>query len=584
MEEGAPIRNGLKLVAGYARAHPWPLTVAIVGSVVYAIGSVLSASALGWAMDHALIPLYEGGTVQMWAAIALILGVMVGRTAGVIVRRYYAGMTAARSVADLQKGVARRLVLMPLDRVRSQSPGDLLARMDADAHAAADVLHPLPFSIGVVSMLLFATVSLAFLDLPLLLATVGLLPIVAGTSIASATLLEKPTGAERAANAAMTAAATEIIAGSQVIKTLGREDAEMDRFAALVDEHRRTRVKVRTFHAFVANILSFVPEMAMVLIVLVGSQRVTSGELEAGGLVQAVALFGVLAFPLQVIGFFLSDLPVSVVGRRRVNQILEEPDDPLRVRSTAAAHEHLPAGPLEVVFRGVQVGEPGRLRLRGVDLAVAAGETLALVGPTAGGKSTVLAAVARLTDIHAGSVEIGGVPIDSIDDQDLRTRVTLASQQAMLQTGTILDNADFGRGRDRSETERSLEAAGAQDLATDLPHGYDTVVGERGVTLSGGQRQRVALARALAGDPGLVLLDDATSAVDPALEEQIIARLAAQPTTVIMVTHRVAAMAAADRVALMVDGRIEASGTHAEMLGNETYRRLVEAYRAAEIS
>ncbi|MCB0989856.1 MAG: ABC transporter ATP-binding protein [Acidimicrobiales bacterium] len=584
MEEGAPIRNGLKLVAGYARAHPWPLTVAIVGSVVYAIGSVLSASALGWAMDHALIPLYEGGTVQMWAAIALILGVMVGRTAGVIVRRYYAGMTAARSVADLQKGVARRLVLMPLDRVRSQSPGDLLARMDADAHAAADVLHPLPFSIGVVSMLLFATVSLAFLDLPLLLATVGLLPIVAGTSIASATLLEKPTGAERAANAAMTAAATEIIAGSQVIKTLGREDAEMDRFAALVDEHRRTRVKVRTFHAFVANILSFVPEMAMVLIVLVGSQRVTSGELEAGGLVQAVALFGVLAFPLQVIGFFLSDLPVSVVGRRRVNQILEEPDDPLRVRSTAAAHEHLPAGPLAVVFRGVQVGEPGRLRLRGVDLAVAAGETLALVGPTAGGKSTVLAAVARLTDIHAGSVEIGGVPIDSIDDQDLRTRVTLASQQAMLQTGTILDNADFGRGRDRSETERSLEAAGAQDLATDLPHGYDTVVGERGVTLSGGQRQRVALARALAGDPGLVLLDDATSAVDPALEEQIIARLAAQPTTVIMVTHRVAAMAAADRVALMVDGRIEASGTHAEMLGNETYRRLVEAYRAAEIS
>ncbi len=580
MPGSAPLADGLRLVRGYARAHPVPLWIAVTGSVVYAAGSVGSALALGWATDEVLVPLFEGGDPREWIAVGLLVGVMVLRSAGVIVRRYFAGMTSARVKRDLQQDVARRIVDMSLDRVRSRPPGELLAHLDADTDAAIEVVHPLPFTIGVLSMLGFAVVSLALLDVPLMLATVGVLPIVLMLSWATASLLEAPTEAERTANAAVTAAASEIVAGSQVIKTLGREDAELQRFGAVVDEHRARRVRLQSIHLAIDNTFSFIPQVAMVLIVVVGTQRVNAGALEPGGLVEAVALFGVLAFPMQVIGFFLTDLPVSVVGRRRVDSVRAEPDDPLRATS---GRELLPSGPLAARLSGVRVGPEDRSRISGLSLDIRAGETLAIVGSTASGKSTIVEVLARLRPVDDGEVSIGGIPSDDIADDELRRRVTLASQQAVLYTGTIKGNTDFGRGRGDSELIDALHIAGAEDLEHELPAGFDAIVGERGVTLSGGQRQRIALARALAGRPGLILLDDATSAVDPVLEERILARLADLPTTVVMVTHRVAAMGAADRVALMSGGRVEAIGTHEELLHNDEYRRLVEAYRAEEV-
>ncbi len=581
MTGSAPIADGLRLVRGYARAYPRPLWIAVTGSVFYAAGSVASAVALGWATDEVLVPLNEGAPAREWAAVALLVGVMVFRSAGVIVRRYFAGMTAARARAGLQRDVARRIVSVSLDRVRSRPPGELLAHLDADTEAAVDVIHPLPYTIGVLSMIVFAVVGLALLDIPLMLATIGVLPFVLMMSWATASWLEPPTATERAANADVTAAASEIIAGSQVIKTLGREDAELDRFESIVDTHRASRVRLQSLHTAINNGFAFVPQMAMVLIVVVGAQRVNSGALEPGGLVEAVALFGVLAFPMQVIGFFLTDLPLSVVGRRRIDSLRVEPDDPLR---TSTGTSLLPAGPLGASLRGVRVGPVDRSRLNDLDLDIQPGETLALVGSTASGKSTVLEVLARLRATDAGSVQLGGVIAAEVADEELRQRVTLASQQAVLYTGTISGNADFGRGRDEAEIIDALHIAGADDLEHDLPDGFATVVGERGVTLSGGQRQRIALARALAGRPGMILLDDATAAVDPALEERILARLGDLPTTVVMVTHRVAAMVAADRVALMSDGNVRAVGTHQQLLGDPAYRRLVEAYRAEEVA
>ncbi len=581
MSGRAPIFDGLRLVRGHARSYPAPFWSAVAGSVVYAAGSVGAAVALGWATDEVLVPLYEGGTAREWGAVALIMGVTVLRSSGVAVRRYYAGMTAARARAGLQRDLARRMVLMPIDRVRSRPPGQLLAHLDADTEAAVDVIHPTPFTIGVLSMLVFAVIGLALLDLPLMLATLGVLPIVLATSWASATLLEQPTELERSANASVTAAASEIIAGTQVIKTLGREDAELDRYAGIVDGHRQRRVRLQSLHIAIDGMFALAPQVAMILIVVVGTQRVDAGALEPGGLVEAVALFGILAFPMQVIGFFLTDMPVSVVGHRRVDTVRAEPDDPLRTSTGTAM---LPPGPLGATLSGVKVGSDDRLRLDDLDLEIRPGETLAIVGSTASGKSTVLEVLARLRAADSGSVKIGGVSAGSIADEELRTRVTLASQQAVLYTGTIRDNTDFGRTRDVEELEAALRIAGAADLENDLPDGFDTVVGEQGVTLSGGQRQRVALARALAGRPGLILLDDATAAVDPSLEETILESLAELPTTVVMVTHRVAAMGAADRVALMVGGRVKAIGVHEELLANPSYRRLVEAYRAEEVT
>ncbi|MGZ0218671.1 MAG: ABC transporter ATP-binding protein [Acidimicrobiales bacterium] len=573
---GSPIGDGLRLVRGYARSNWRPFTIASVGSVIYAAGTVGSAFGLGWAVDEALVPHFQGADSRHWAAVAILVGIMVIRTVGVVARRYYAGMTTARCRMGLQREMAVRLVEMPLALLRSRAPGTMLANIDADSESAVDVMHPAPFTIGVLSMLIFAIAGLAAIDLPLMFATVGVLPIVVGASWVTAILLEKPTTAEREANAAVTAATTEIIAGTQVIKTLGREDAELERFAGIVETHRASRVHVGALKMGIDTSFSMIPQLAMILIVVVGASRVASGILEPGDLVQAVALFGVLAFPIQVIGFFLTDLPLSVVGRRRIDALLSEPDDPLRAQP--ANPQPLPVGPIAAQLSDIRVGETDHPRIEGLTLAIAAGETLALVGPTGGGKSTALDVLARLRPIDAGTITYDEIPAENVADPDLRGRVTVAAQNAVLFTGTVRSNVDYGRGLSDAEIEGALGLAGGADLASILPDGFDTVVGERGVAVSGGQRQRIALARALAGDPGLVLLDDATSAVDPVREEEILAGLAELPTTIVMVTHRVAAMVGADRVALIAGGRVVETGDHETLLANPEYRDLVAAY------
>ncbi|MEM9467185.1 MAG: ABC transporter ATP-binding protein [Actinomycetota bacterium] len=578
---GSPLTDGLRLVGSYARAHRRPFTVSTVGSVVYAAGTVGSAFALGWAVDEALVPHFDGADSRHWAAVALLIGVMILRSVGVITRRYFAGMYSSANRADLQRGMADRIVAMPLDELKSQPAGVVLAHIDADAESAIEATHPAPFTIGVLSMLVFAIVGLATIDLPLMFATVGVLPIVLATSWISTIVLEKPTSVERAANAEVTAATTEIISGTQVIKTLGREDAELERFARVVDDLRAKRVRVAIMKMLIDAAFSALPQLAMILIIYVGAGRVADGILGPGDLVQAVALFGVLSFPMQVIGFFLTDLPVTVVGRRRVDSLLGRPDDPLD--STPVDPTALPPGPLGAALVDARVGEAGRPRITQFDLAIRPGDPRALVGSTGSGKSTALEVLARLRGPTAGEVAYADIAAERIADTDLRSRVTLAAQNAALFTGTVRSNVAYGRGCSPAEVDEALVLAGCADLDHILEDGFETVVGERGVTLSGGQRQRIALARALAGTPGMVLLDDATSAVDPAREEVILANLAALPTTVVLVTHRVAAMAAADRVALIDDGRVRAVGTHDHLLNDPVYRRLVEAYEATDL-
>ncbi|MFQ5555952.1 MAG: ABC transporter ATP-binding protein [Acidimicrobiales bacterium] len=571
------LSRGLRLIVGYVRTQRRPFALAVAGTTVYAAAAVGSTVVLGRATDEVLVPAFdEGARVNPWWAAAAVVAMAVLRSAGVVARRYYAGLTAARARADLQRAVIGRLLAMPLDRIRSRPRGELLAHLDTDAEAATEAIHPLPFAVGAVTMVGIGITSLALVDVPLMLISSLLLPLIAITSWLHARVIHEPAASERHRNGAMAATADEILDGLLVVKTLGREHAETTRFAEVVDRHRSARVRLMVLRSLFERSLQMAPELGAIAVLAVGVQRVDAGALTTGELVQAVAVFGVLAFPLAVIGFFLTDLPASVVAHERIARLLDEPDDPLLHPD---GRTPLPPGPLGVTIKGLVVND----RLRVGHLRIHPGETLAIVGPTGGGKSTLLEVVCRLRPVEDGRVEIGGVALAEIDPSDLRRRVALATQEASLFAGTVLENTAFSRPVDVREVEACLTTAGADDLLSMLPHGYETVIGERGVTLSGGQRQRVAVARALVGEPGLLALDDATSAVDPGIEEGILGRLAARPTTVVIVTHRVAAMAAADRVVLVDDGRIVAVAPHRDLLTDARYRSLVEAYRSSEV-
>lgn len=366
-----------------------------------------------------------------------------------------------------------------------------------------------------------------------------------------------------------------------MVKTLGREDAEVERMDRRADALRRARVALGTMRASFEPAFDALPNLGITALVAVGAWRISTGAITTGTLVQFVALFQLLAFPVRLIGFVLSDLPRSVVSMERIQGVLDE-DAGLE---TLARPRPLPAGPLAVSLRNVAFAYAGGKEvLSDVGFEVATGSSVALVGPTGAGKSTIAMLLARLADPTRGSVRLGGVDVREAAPGELRSAVSLVFQESFLFGASIRDNLTLGLPYEDAEVERVARLAQAHDFIAALPRGYDAVVGERGVTLSGGQRQRIALARALLRRPRLLVLDDATSSVDPTIEARILQGLRHElDATLIVIAHRVSSISLADRVLFLEGGRIVADGRHEELMAYPAYAALVRAYERRSV-
>jgi ATP-binding cassette subfamily B protein len=569
--------RGLRLIGSYVATHPLPFVVSLTGAATYAAMTVASTVVLGRVTDRVLIPAFGSGVSTgtiVWG-MAAILAVAIVRAGGIITRRYFAGMTGSRMMATLRTRVVDRYQELPLAYHRSRPTGELMAHAEADVVAATEVIHPLPYTTAVILLILFAVVALVVTDPFLALIGCSILPGLTILNRYYTRKVEEPAKRAQERIGDVSSVAHESIDGALVVKTLGRERSEVDRLAGKAESLRDERVRVGQLRAAFEPAFEVLPTLGIVVLLAVGSWRVSTEAITMGTLVQFVSLFQLLAFPMRLIGFVLSDLPRAVAGHERIEEVLAEP---VTLRP-ATETEELPAGPLSVSVRDVAFSYGSAPVLRGVSFDVAPTETVALVGPTGSGKSTLTQLLVRLADPDAGGILIGGVDLRRVSPERLREAVAMVFQESFLFATSVWENITLGLKVSEEEVHRAARVAQAHAFITALPRGYDTVLGERGVTLSGGQRQRVAIARALVRRPRLMIMDDATSSVDPTVEAAILDGLRGQlDTTLIVIAYRVSTISLADRVLYLDDGRIVAQGTHEQLLSHPEYEAMVRAY------
>ncbi len=586
VEPGGPSvsRLGFGLIVRFVRLHPLPFAISILGGVGWAAIVVAASYVLGRITDEVITPGFSPSGVPAstvwWAVFALFL-VGLLRGLSVVVRRWFGSLTEARMQKTVRTTVVDRLLTMPLSDYRSRPTGQLLANADVDVTTATQMLMPLPFSLGVVALVVISLASLFSADVAFGVVALLLFPALAMLSRYYTNKVHGPAARVQERLGEVSSIAHESFDGALVVKTLGREVQEQARFDDAAARLRVERLGVARLTSLFEPMIDLLPNLGTVALLLAGAWRIDQGAATPGDLVQAVALFGWLAFPMRIVGFMFEAIPRAVVSIARVDELTALPTDP-SVEGVPDAPAALPRGPLGLDLTDVSFAYGDAEVLDGVTFSTDPGEVVALVGSTGSGKSTVTNLLVRLDEPTGGEIRVGGVPIAALDPAELRANVSLAFQESYLFASPVVDNVTLGRDLDPADVHDALDRARAARFVERLPEGGRTVVGERGVTLSGGQRQRVALARALAGEPRVLILDDATSAVDPVIEAEILGGLRGGGTTMLIVAHRLSTILLADRVVHLDQGRVRGIGTHEQLLADPEYAALVTAYEDEE--
>jgi ATP-binding cassette subfamily B protein len=535
--------------------------------------------AIPWLTGRAIDQVRAGDRADLTTLGIAVAGAGVLRFALTVARRLVAGKVSLGIEVDLRQRMYAHLQSLELGFFDRQQTGQLMSRATVDLQAVRFFLgYGLVFILQSALTIVFAAIAMFFIQPGL--AAIALIP-VPFVVLASARFGRRSRPALQEVQqrvAELTAEAEENISGVRVVKAFAREDRQRERFAGAVTRVFDQSMISTRIRAFYTPFIAFLPQLGLAAILLFGGRRVVEGSLTLGDFTAFYVLLLMLLGPMRTLGFSLGLAQRATASGARVFELL---DRETLIASPPDAPP-LPAGSGRVQLEGVSLLYEGAKQpaLRDVSLDVAAGTTVALVGATGSGKTTLAQLLPRLYDPTEGRVVIDGVDVRSVDLPSLRGAIAVVNDDPFLFSASVHENIAYAReDASREEVVEAARRAQAHDFVERLPDGYDTRVGERGLTLSGGQRQRIAIARALLADPRILILDDATSSVDASTEQQIKVALreAMRGRTTFIIAHRLSTIALADEIVVLEKGAVAARGTHDELLSvSPLYAEIVE--------